>query len=427
MPASGAGGVETSCVIGASSPSACRVLRRRSRAGPPAWRESSGCLAIARADGGGFRREVQPRRQHWFLNRKSGFPFRTPAFCLVSKGQRLLGEKEHRARSVTPGVALRVGTQGPSERLMRRFGMPVSDTTILAGLRKHARARSESSAVAAVHVAGVDDWAWRKGSNYGTIIVDLEHRVVVDVLADRSAAPRPVGSGIIRKWRWSAATVLGSMRRRLRAGGRAVLQARQVADRFHLLQNFREIVERQLGGYEAAIRDTRINTSDNHAASPLPERSDRPSDAVAQTRLIRRERQAVRQQDFDEIRALFEGGSSIGEIARKLGLGRRRVERWVRRIDLPGPQHNKASTSSTPASKCRTLVMPSAHRRSSRNAEIRAFCEDDTPRPGGGAQRYVGALSNGRRSKGRSSRLEDLKRAANPVVAAPVLSCSALG
>ena len=93
-------------------------------------------------------------------------------------------------------------------------------------------------------------------------------------------------------------------------------QARQVADRFHLLQNFREIVERQLGGYEAAIRDTRINASDNHAASPLPERLDRPSDAVAQTRLIRRERQAVRQQVFDEIRALFEGGSSIGEIAR---------------------------------------------------------------------------------------------------------------
>ena len=71
---------------------------------------------------------------------------------------------------------------------MRRLGMPVSDTTILAGLRKRARARSESSAVAAVHVAGVDDWAWRKGSNYGTIIVDLERREVVDVLVDRSAA-----------------------------------------------------------------------------------------------------------------------------------------------------------------------------------------------------------------------------------------------
>ena len=73
--------------------------------------------------------------------------------------------------------------------------MPVSDTTILAGLRKHARARSESSAVAAVHVAGVDDWAWRKGSNYGTIIVDLERREVVDVLVDRSAAKSSTGRG----------------------------------------------------------------------------------------------------------------------------------------------------------------------------------------------------------------------------------------
>src|SRR3984957_15520766 len=76
----------------------------------------------------------------------------------------------------------------PSERLMRRLGMPVSDTTILAVLKKHAGARSENGVAAAVRVAGVDDWAWRKGSNYGTIIVDLERRVVVDVLADRSAA-----------------------------------------------------------------------------------------------------------------------------------------------------------------------------------------------------------------------------------------------
>src|ERR1700690_2231503 len=74
----------------------------------------------------------------------------------------------------------------PSERLMKRLGMPVSDTTILASLKEHARARSESSAMAAVRVAGVDDWACRKGSNYGTIIVDLERREVVDVLADRS-------------------------------------------------------------------------------------------------------------------------------------------------------------------------------------------------------------------------------------------------
>jgi hypothetical protein len=73
-----------------------------------------------RAVAGGFRREVHPRRQHWFLNEKSGFPFRTPAFCSVSRGQRRFGEKEYRAPSVTPGVALRPRTQdlhlGPRTR-----------------------------------------------------------------------------------------------------------------------------------------------------------------------------------------------------------------------------------------------------------------------------------------------------------------------
>ena len=63
--------------------------------------------------------------------------------------------------------------------------MPVSDTTILTTLKEQASARSDNIAV---HVAGIDDWAWRKGSNYGTIIVDLERREVVDVLVDRSAA-----------------------------------------------------------------------------------------------------------------------------------------------------------------------------------------------------------------------------------------------
>src|SRR5271166_1795706 len=61
----------------------------------------------------------QPRKRQlpflgWFLNEKSGFPFRTPAFCSVSRGQRRLAEKEYRAPSVTPGVALRPRTQAPA-------------------------------------------------------------------------------------------------------------------------------------------------------------------------------------------------------------------------------------------------------------------------------------------------------------------------
>jgi transposase len=231
----------------------------------------------------------------------------------------------------------------PAERLLRRLGMPVSDTTILASLKKEqASARSGNSAV---HVAGIDDWAWRKGSNYGTIVVDLERRVVVDVLADRSAATAA-------NWFKDHPDVEVISRDRAglyaEAAREGAPQAKQVADRFHLLQNFRETIERQLGGYEAPIRKCQINAIDNHAAAPVPAQSDCASDAVTLTCFVRHERQAARQKLFDEIRALFEGGSSIGEIARKLGLGRRRVERWVRRIDLPD-RNTMASTPSNPA------------------------------------------------------------------------------
>ena len=61
----------------------------------------------------------------------------------------------------------------PSERLLTRIGMPVSDDTILRHLKRQAKA---NAAATSVRVAGIDDWAWRKGSTYGTIIVDLERR-----------------------------------------------------------------------------------------------------------------------------------------------------------------------------------------------------------------------------------------------------------
>ena len=67
---------------------------------------------------------------------------------------------------------------------MAQLGMRTSFTTILRRLKQHVRTKPKR---AAIRVAGVDEWAWRKGVRFGTIVVDLEHHRVVDLLADRTA------------------------------------------------------------------------------------------------------------------------------------------------------------------------------------------------------------------------------------------------
>ena len=64
----------------------------------------------------------------------------------------------------------------PGERLIKRLGMPTSDDTILRCLKRRVKARGPDGKT---RVVGVDDWAWRKGSTYGTIVVDLERREVL--------------------------------------------------------------------------------------------------------------------------------------------------------------------------------------------------------------------------------------------------------
>ena len=170
---------------------------------------------------------------------------------------------------------------------MRRLGMPVSDTTILRNLNNlngHTKFRSVNGTV---RVAGIDDWAWRKGSNYGTIIVDLERRQVADLLADRSAETTA-------GWLTDHPEVEVVSRDRAglyaEASRQGAPQARQVVDRFHLLQNFRETVERQLGRFEAPISELQVKKGGGQATPPPPARSDRPSDAVTQKRLMCRGR-----------------------------------------------------------------------------------------------------------------------------------------
>ena len=66
----------------------------------------------------------------------------------------------------------------PSERLLARLGMPVSDSTILRAVKERAAAQSSR---AAARVIGIDEWAWRKGMNYGTIFVVRRYAVFFQI------------------------------------------------------------------------------------------------------------------------------------------------------------------------------------------------------------------------------------------------------
>jgi transposase len=78
-------------------------------------------------------------------------------------------------------VALGLATSAQvSERLAPQLSMLVSAPTLLRRLRAVACPPPKS-----VRILGVDDWAWKKGRSYGTILVDLEKRCPIELLPDR--------------------------------------------------------------------------------------------------------------------------------------------------------------------------------------------------------------------------------------------------
>src|SRR5882672_3404217 len=70
-------------------------------------------------------------------------------------------------------------------RTAQRLGLTVSGSTLLRHLRRMPLAPDQDQT--APRVLGMDDWAWRKGQRYGTILCDLERGRVVDLLPDRQS------------------------------------------------------------------------------------------------------------------------------------------------------------------------------------------------------------------------------------------------
>ncbi|MEQ9441517.1 MAG: transposase [Cyclobacteriaceae bacterium] len=126
--------------------------------------------------------------------------------------------------------------------------MPVSDTTLVRLLQA-----SRPPTPATPKVLGVDDWSLKKGQTYGTILVDMEKHKPIDLLPDREAET-------LTRWLLDHPGI--EIICRDRASGYAegatngAPQAVQIADRWHLLKNLGEALQRMLDHKSAQVRAT---------------------------------------------------------------------------------------------------------------------------------------------------------------------------
>ena len=219
----------------------------------------------------------------------------------------------------------------PGARLGSRLQMPASRSTLLRLVRQ-----APSPPPAAPRVLGVDDWAWRRGQRYGSILVDLERRQPIELLPDRTA------EGLAAWLREHPGIEVIS---RDRAGAYAdgarqgAPDAVQVADRFHLIANVGELLERVLGSRRTALREAaavvdRARAQDQQPAMDTPA-TPGPPPAKRRAQQDREDRRAQRLARYDAVIALHREGHSHAAISRQAGLGRRTVRRYLRAGTFP--------------------------------------------------------------------------------------------
>jgi transposase len=212
-------------------------------------------------------------------------------------------------------------------RLAERLSLPASATLLLRRLRQLTVPSSSSP-----RVVGIDDWAYKRGQRYGTILVDLERHCVVDLLPDRT-------TDTVAAWFKKQPKVEVVSRDRAGAYAEATRQgapqAQQVADRWHLLQNLTEAVQRVVERHYPHLREIAQQTAEETGEQQQTEAAGRtvvPPSAAEQLRQARQERRQLR---CAEVLRLHQQGDSIQSIARQLRMHRRLVRQYTRLGAVP--------------------------------------------------------------------------------------------
>lgn len=201
----------------------------------------------------------------------------------------------------------------PAASLARRLMVPVSRDTLLRVVRR----RAPSGSAEPVSVLGIDDFAWKRGQRYGTLLCDLERRRIVDLLPDRDV-------GTVEAWLADHPEITAVSRDR--GGGygvaatNAVPQAVQIADRWHLMENasaaFLDAVRRSMQAIRQALGSTTVDPA-----------------LLTRAARIQYDGFVRRQEDARIITDLAGKGVPIKEIVRLTGRSRKLVRSVLRGAD----------------------------------------------------------------------------------------------
>jgi transposase len=245
------------------------------------------------------------------------------------------GRHTHRLATALRMIGLALGGNAGA-RLAARLQLPTSPSTLLRLVRW-----APIPPAPALQAIGVDEWAWRRGHRYGTILVNLIDHRVVDLLPDRSAAT-------VAAWLAQHPTISVVCRDRsdLYADGirRGAPEAVQVVDRFHLVQNLRQALETVLLDRRPALQAAAVCTAMalTPVDCPVPVRpmyrGRRRSPKLAPQPVERPPRVLRWVKIYEAVRALHAQGILIATIARRLGISRPTVYAYLRRETPPGPR-----------------------------------------------------------------------------------------
>lgn len=203
-------------------------------------------------------------------------------------------------------LVYRVGGEAGA-RIARLLGLLVSPEGLLKQLKKATR---QTNAQITPRVLGLDDFAFRKGFRYATLLIGLEQGRPIDLLPDREVAT-------VEKWLREHPGIQIISRDRSMGYAAAIRQAAPqaiaVADRFPIMKNLTEALEKQVGREYPAIRQ--------HVA-PQTSVPVGPSEAPASRWQERRSQQSRsrRQERWQKVQDLGLQGYNQREIAEQTGL-----------------------------------------------------------------------------------------------------------